>query len=208
MIVTACVLLGWHVNMSSRQAVVVMWINWWVYHLLLQFICLGIAGFHLGLVHHVVCGQTKRDRQRKRERGKKVVDKMRISDNASVHFWPWKSHPSVWHMLCAHIHSQTEAYTQSKSPLCFHIFPCHTTQSQDLWDDSRGISLLKGCHLLHAASTHHYLLSLQYIQLCLTVCRCKRGGGSTLISLYVKYISHHFVSKSYIHPLKTDQITL
>lgn len=30
-----------------------------VFHLLLQLICFGLTSFHLGLIHHVVCGQTE-----------------------------------------------------------------------------------------------------------------------------------------------------
>lgn len=76
------------------------------------------------------------------------------------------SHPSVWHMLCAHIH----IHTQSKRAMCLHNFPLsHYPKSRSMRRLWRHL-LTMGCYLMHAASTHHYLLSLQYICLCMTAC--------------------------------------
>lgn len=60
-----------------------------LFHLLSQLGGLGLAGFHLGLVYHVVCGKEKDRGKEKTKRGeKKVVDKIRVSDNAPANIGP------------------------------------------------------------------------------------------------------------------------
>lgn len=43
--------------------------NLCAFHLLLQLISFGLASFHLGLIHHVVCGQAERIDERYSAKG-------------------------------------------------------------------------------------------------------------------------------------------
>lgn len=131
-----------------------------IFHLLLQLSGFGLAGFHLGLVHHVVCGRAERtEEDRKREKRKKVVDKIRASDNAPAHAWAWRLRTLQSDTCCAptYIHKQMHTHRASV-PFGLPIFPLsHHSKSRSVRRLWRHL-ITTGCHLLHAASTHHYLL--------------------------------------------------
>lgn len=111
MFVIACVILGWQVNMSVCVCASVI-------HLLPQLSGFGFTGFHLGLVHHVVCRYGKK-------RGGKVVDKIRACEGlrqctCSCPTIKTSAFVSLTHAV--RTYAFTVTYTLSKHPVCLPAF--------------------------------------------------------------------------------------
>lgn len=81
------------------------------------------------------------ERKREREIEKRLVNTIKVSDNVPVHVAVKTSHPSVWHMLCAHTFTNRCIHTEKASEVS-PFFPLITVlESQDPWDDCESISL-------------------------------------------------------------------
>lgn len=214
MIVIACMLLGWHVNMSVCMPCCCVWV--WIYDFQCEFIIcayftffpssVAFASLVSTLVWSTMLSVAKQRRQKKgkeKEEKKKVVDKIRVSDNAPAHVWVWKHRTLQSGTCCAHtyIHKQMRTHRASirSVSLFFSLITLLKVKIRE--------KIVEASHYNRMPSVACcFYTSLPFKPLIHTplsdcVCMCGRGG-STLISLRAKYISHYFISNSYIQKWK------